>query len=178
MKKTIITISTIFLFIPTVLKCQSESDSIEVNKIADTYIEITTLRYKLDTSYATTETHMIYDQHPSKPGYQPHYLDGIYIKRQFVPKPIVIKNGTVIIKDRQNKPLDIYIYQDSVLIQHDQYFINGGLCSQAFDLKKDSLNIYKYFYRSGKLSALTYQRQGLEEIFKYDENGKLIQHIK
>jgi hypothetical protein len=173
MRKTIITISIILFFIPTVLKCQS--DSIEINKISDTYIEIRSLRYKLDTSYSTRENSFALQP---KPGQPPRYPDGIYIKRQFVPQTIKIKNGTVVIKDRQNRPLDIYFYLDSVVIQHDEYFINGRLCSQEFNYKSDSLHIDKYFYGNGKLYAITYNRKGIEETFKYDEDGKLKEYIK
>ncbi|MCW3083115.1 MAG: hypothetical protein JWP12_481 [Bacteroidetes bacterium] len=173
MRKIIITIPLFFFFIPMVLK--SQNDSIEINRISDTYIEIRSLRYKLDTSYSTPEFSF---HQPAKPGAPPRYPDGIYVKRQFVPQTIKIKNGTVVIKDRQNKPLDIYFYLDSVVIQHDEYFINGGLCSQEFDYKSESLHIDKYFYGNGKLYAITYQRKGVEETFKYDTDGKLINIIK
>ncbi len=173
MRKIIIMLLIILFFIPIALKCQN--DSIKINKISNTYIEITSLRYKLDTSYSTPE--YPFDQ-PAKPGSPPRYPDGIYIKRQFVPQTINIKNGTVVIKDRHNKPLDIYFYLDSVVIQHDEYFINGGICSQEFDYKSDSLHIDKYFYGNGKLYAITYKREGVEETFKYDKEGQLIKIIK
>ncbi len=145
-----------FLIIPSVLRCQT--DSVEIHKFSDTYIEIKSLRYTLDSGSATE--------------------NGAYMVTHFTPRPIGLKNGTVIIRNRLNKPLAIYIYSDSVQVVEEHYYPNGQIQFQRIRTKDDSLDIDKWYWKNGNLNYITYYGNGLNEVHTYSEEGELIEQKK
>lgn len=156
MRKTILIFSLLFFIIPSVLKCQT--DSVEIHKISDTYIEIKSLRYVLDSGYARA--------------------NGEYVVMSFMPRPIALKNGTVIIRDRLNKPLAIYIYSDSVQVVKEHYYPNGQIEYQRIHNQDKSLDIDKWYWKNGNLNRICYYGNGLNEVHLYSEEGELIEQKK
>lgn len=101
-----------------------QEDSVVVTKFNEHYVEIQSLRFKLDSGYSESHT-------PATPG---AYPSGTYTKISYRPQNrIILKDGIVLVKDRNNKPLHLSIYTDSILIQDNYFSSNGKLDYQDFD---------------------------------------------
>ena len=145
----------ILFFISIVSNAQN--NSIEFRKISENYIEIKTSRFTLDSGYSV--------------------MPGAWAKISFEPRPVRIKNGTVLIKDRLNRPLAIYVYSDSSLLMEEHYK-EGQLRSQIIRGIKNSPSIEKYYWMNGNLQYLSYYCNGVNEVHEYSGDGQLIEERK
>jgi antitoxin component YwqK of YwqJK toxin-antitoxin module len=152
MRTSTLIILTLLILIPTIGKGQT--DSIEVFKLNDNYIEMKSTRHvlKIDSfSMSPTMTFFTYS---------------------IIPKPTIIKNGVILIRDRQDKILKLYIYSDSTII-HEDHYLNGRLSRQVCNYTNDTLNIEKYYWDNGNLRSLIIYSDKKQIVYDYSENGQL-----
>jgi hypothetical protein len=153
MKNTIQTILTLLTLVPTIAKGQK--DSIEVFRLNDNYIEIKSLRHVLSIdSFSMTPTMSLFTY-------------------SLIPKPPKIKEGVILIRDRQDNMLKLYIYSDSSIIQEDHYY-KGKLSKQFSYESKDSVEVQKYYWDNGTLSDLVIYWNRKQTTYSYSKDGRLI----
>lgn len=98
-----------------------QEDSVVITKYNEHYVEIQTLRFVLDSL----------GRCPGKPdGY------GCVTRYDFRPKRLILKNGILLVKDRNDKPLELSFYDDSILVQSNYFKSNGNLDYQDFGNSK------------------------------------------
>ena len=144
----------------------AQTDSTIINKINDHYVEVKSLRHVL------IESHFDTTGYSSKPDYT-KIRYGVCDFTNHIPRGPRLKNGIVVIKDRLDRPLALYVYSDSSIIQDDHYF-EGRLDWQEFDNPKDSSSITKYYWGNGNFKSIYYYNGQKNEEFDYDEKGQLI----
>lgn len=114
MKKISLFLLVLITLISKDVFCQE--DSVVVTKYNEHYVEIQSLRFVLDSLGPC----------PTKLG------DGCVVRYDFRPKRQTLKNGIVLVKDRNNLPLELSFYDDSVLIQNNYFKSNGNIDYQDF----------------------------------------------
>jgi len=150
MKKIVIILITYCLGFLTNSFGQND-DSTIINKVNDNYIEIQSLRHEL---------------------FKWTVVENGAIKESFVPQTIPLKNGVVFIKDRLNRPIAIYVYSDSNIVQND-HFYEGRLNWQSINFS-DSTGIDKYYWENGNLKTLIYVKNNHKKAYNYTKEGELI----
>ena len=100
-------------------------------------------------------------------------LDGVYIHENYIPRGLKLKDGVVIIKDRNDFVIGMKYYKDSVLVLWEEYE-NHILNHQEYLSPSDSTDIDKYFYSDGRLQSIYYfnPRTGKRTV-KYSKAGKI-----
>jgi hypothetical protein len=143
----------------------SQTDSTIINKINDHYVEVKSLRHVLSKGYSDTTEYSPTDN--SKMRY------GVYDFIDYTPRGPRLKDGVVLIKDRFDRPLALYVYSDSNLFQLDHYK-EGRIEWQEFDNPRDSSSIDKYYWDNGNYKTIYYYNGIKLDIFHYDKKGQFI----
>jgi hypothetical protein len=128
----------------------SQEDSVIVKRYNDYYVEIQSLRYRLDsTSSAPT---------------------GEVFGFNLRPKPIKMRDGIQLIKDRNNRPLYLNFYADSILVQENWFHANGAIGEQQFNGDKNSCNVSLQWYDDSTLYRIRFicKKQKIQVTY---ENG-------
>lgn len=152
-KNVIQIISILLISVPTMV--WGQNDSVEIFKPNDNYIEIKTLRHALKFS-APLDTPMV----------------GL-TWGSLIPEPIKIKDGVVIIRDRQDNILKLFIYADSTMIQEEH--VKGGKLYRQFNhYDKTNIEVQKYYWENGNLQGLVLYSNKKILIYNFTKDGKLI----
>ena len=150
----------ISFFLLLSLQGWGQSDSTIVLKKSENYIEIKSLRHVLAREWSDTSS---VKETPN---------DRSWCLVSYIPKGPIIKDGIVVIRDRTNRILRMYIYQDSIQIQREEYRDNV-LQTQITSSKCGKYSIEKYFDKSGNLINLRYYIDGKYVEIKYTKEGEI-----
>lgn len=141
-----------------------QEDSIIVNKMSDNFIEIKTLRHKLFNN-SLPGGGIILDSTIHNPG--------TYAYQSLVPSGPVLKNGMVVIRDRNDNLLGINYYKDSIRVMEEHYS-NNKLTEQFVRMSNDSVLIDKYFFKeSGNTEFLSIMIGSDFTEIEYFMNGQI-----
>jgi len=141
-------------------------DSTIVTKFTENFIEVKSTRVILSEGYSPKS-----DNSSSK---DPHLLEGVYVRTSYVPRGPVLKNGLVVIKDRNNNILRTNYFVDSILVNKD-FYTNNILESQSIFSVSDTSLLEKVYYKNGNLHYMRIREGTGPTIFIfYSETGEII----
>ncbi|MEO8146226.1 MAG: hypothetical protein ABI723_01250 [Bacteroidia bacterium] len=148
-----------------------KEDSIIINRISENFVEVKSLRQVLSKGYALPKDSLQIAQDKAN-----NLLDGGYVFENYIPRGPHLKNGIVVIKDKDNSILKIKYYSDSIQVLTEEYN-NNILIDQTSFSPCDSTVIEKYYFNDGRLQRIDLfdpKKQKERIIVDYSEKGEII----